>query len=76
MQAVTRVLHDNQPEVADQEASAPRLRITRRVAENLTVIPATETTLLMPGDVVQVNSANRTDLPTSSIAQDTLRLSN
>ena len=70
MQAVIQVLRNGLPEVAGGSPRLPSLSITRRVAEGYTVITATETTLLLPGDVVQVNSDNRVETPTSGIAQD------
>jgi polysaccharide biosynthesis/export protein ExoF len=72
MQAVTRVLRNGLPEAAGA-ASIPGISIMRRAAEGFTVIRATETTSLVPGDVIQVNSANRSGGPTAENAQDTQR---
>ena len=60
MQAVIQVLRGGPPE-AGAAANLPQLRVMRRVAEGFAVIPATDTTLLVPGDVIQVNSAGRPD---------------
>jgi exopolysaccharide production protein ExoF len=58
IQAVTEVLRTGLPKVAGEPASEPAsrtgFRITRRVTEGLTVISATETTALVPGDILQV----------------------
>ena len=59
MQAVSEVLRDSVSDAVTAPADVPFLRITRRIDDGLTVIPATETTALQPGDVVQVNYANR-----------------
>jgi protein involved in polysaccharide export with SLBB domain len=72
MRAVTLVLRNSLPQLANDGTTS--LRITRRGAGGLTVIPATDTTLLQPGDVVQVNFGKRTDAPASGIAQDTQHL--
>ena len=61
---------------AGAAANLPQLRVMRRVAEGFAVIPATDTTLLVPGDVIQVNSAGRPDSPTTGNAQDLQRLLN
>ena len=65
MQAVTEVLRDSRPDSAGAPTDVPFLRITRRIDDGLRVIPATEATSLLPGDVVQVNYASRFE------AQDT-----
>jgi exopolysaccharide production protein ExoF len=56
MRAVTRVLRDG---VAGASAGPPSLGVTRRTADGATVLPATESTALLPGDVVQVNFVPR-----------------
>jgi len=75
MQAVIQVLRGGPPE-AGAAANLPKLRIMRRVAEGFAVIPATDTTLLVPGDVIQVNSASGPDSSTTGNAQDLQRLLN
>jgi protein involved in polysaccharide export with SLBB domain len=69
MKAVTQVLRDSIPESVGGSARHPELKITRRVAEGFSVMPATEMTVLVPGDVINVNSANRTDASTPEVAQ-------
>ncbi len=76
MQAVTQVLRDGLPQFAVNSASPPGLTITRRVAEGLIVTFVTETTSLLPGDVVQVGAANRSDAHISGIAQNGQPLQN
>ncbi len=74
MQAVTRVLRNSAPEIAEAMAIAsPGIRITRRIAAGPVVIAATETTSLLPGDVVQVGPASGSDIQASGIAQDVRR---
>jgi septation ring formation regulator EzrA len=69
MQAVIALLRKGQPRAEDALAVFPSLRITRRGAQGLTVIPAIETTPLEPGDIVQVNSPDRADGTTSRDTQ-------
>jgi polysaccharide biosynthesis/export protein ExoF len=59
MQAVSEVLRDSVRDGVTAPADFPFLRITRRIDDGLTVVPATEATALQPGDVIQVNYANR-----------------
>lgn len=75
MQAVIQVLRGGPPE-AGAAANLPKLRIMRRVAEGFAVIPATDTTLLVPGDVIQVNSASSPNSSTTGNTQDLQRLLN
>jgi protein involved in polysaccharide export with SLBB domain len=65
MQAVTEILGNGLPETAGQSTGAQSLIITRRVGTGLTTIPAVDTTLLLPGDVLQVNSATARTPPAS-----------
>jgi polysaccharide biosynthesis/export protein ExoF len=70
MQAVTQVLRNSLPQtVGGSAATNPSLRITRRLADGFTVIPATAMTSLLPGDVVQVNADNRFEAPMAENAQ-------
>ena len=73
MQAVIQVLHNNLQAGAEGSESLPNLSIMRRVGEGLTVIPATETTVLLPGDVVQVNYTNRSGTPAPWVADNMRR---
>jgi polysaccharide biosynthesis/export protein ExoF len=57
MRAVVQVLRNSGGSVPAGAAKYSGLRIMRRVAEGLTVVPATETTSLLPGDILQVESA-------------------
>jgi protein involved in polysaccharide export with SLBB domain len=68
MQAVIRVL-GGRPDAVDGSASPTGLRITRRLADGFTVIPATETTPLLPGDIIEVSSAGHSNGSASGIAQ-------
>ena len=61
MRAVVQVLHNSLSGIAGELARRPSLRITRRVAGGFTDIAATDTTWLLPGDVVQVNSAPQSE---------------
>jgi hypothetical protein len=54
MQAVNEVLRTGPSKVAGEPTSLTDFRIMRRGIEGLTVIPATETTALLPGDILQV----------------------
>lgn len=72
MRAVTQVLSTD----TAQAATNPNIRITRRAADGVTVIPATEDTPLLPGDVVQVSAGSRPSTLTSGIEQDRPRLQN
>jgi polysaccharide biosynthesis/export protein ExoF len=76
MQAVTEVLRDSIPDVAGAPADVPFLRITRRVDDSLTVMPATEATALLPGDVVQVNYAGRVETQGATHSQHVTQLRN
>lgn len=76
MQAVTEVLRDGTSDVAGASSSTPFLRITRRVADGITVMAATESTGLLPGDVVQVNFVGGSDASVAGSSQDTTHLRN
>jgi protein involved in polysaccharide export with SLBB domain len=65
MQAVVQVLEDGP---AAASSSRMDLRITRKMQGHFSVIPATEMTPLLPGDVLQVGSGG-SELP-SQVAQD------
>ena len=52
------------------------MRITRRVQGRFSVIPATEMTPLLPGDVLEVDAAGSAKRSTSQIAEDPQRLQN
>jgi hypothetical protein len=57
MQEVTKVLRDSIPDATGGHVESARsFRITRRIGDTVGTIPATETTLLIPGDVVRVES--------------------
>jgi polysaccharide biosynthesis/export protein ExoF len=73
MRAVTQVLRDALPKVAAESDETQGFRITRRVPMGLTVFQADETTSLLPGDVLQVSSANRTDTAISGLTRNTKR---
>lgn len=70
MQAVTRILDSSLPQAASGSAGTQSLIITRRAGTGLTTIPAADTTLLLPGDVLQVNS---TTARTSETSRTTAR---
>jgi polysaccharide biosynthesis/export protein ExoF len=77
MQATTQVLRNSLPQVAGASAgNRLRLRITRRVAAGFAIIEATEITVVLPGDVVQVNPDNGSEPPTSGLAQIVQRFQN
>ncbi len=65
MRAVVQVLQNSGGLVPAGAARYPGLRIMRRVAEGLTEVPATETTSLLPGDILQVGSATQPVTATS-----------
>ena len=65
MRAVVQVLQNSGGLVPAGAAKYPGLRIMRRVAEGLTEVPATETTSLLPGDILQVGSATQPVTATS-----------
>jgi protein involved in polysaccharide export with SLBB domain len=56
MRAVVAVL-GGRPAQSDPDASAPMLRIVRRGPDGTLALPATETTRLMPGDVLRIDPA-------------------
>jgi protein involved in polysaccharide export with SLBB domain len=66
MKAVTQLLRNRLPSATSTSAGLPGLSITRRGPMGFTVIQATETTSLMPGDVVQVNYVDHTGASASS----------
>lgn len=63
MRAVIQVLRNGTPDDGSMPGGVPDFKITRRLAEGPTVIPATTATMLMPGDVLQVNSPIRPGSP-------------
>jgi exopolysaccharide production protein ExoF len=65
MRAVIKVLSDGLPSLTDGSPGTLNLTITRRVPAGQTVIQADETTSLLPGDVLEVNSSSRSN-PTAS----------
>jgi protein involved in polysaccharide export with SLBB domain len=69
MRAVTRVLRATDPRAPDTSVGVPFLRITRRTADGIAVMPATESTAVLPGDVVQVNFTGRLDAAGGGPAQ-------
>jgi protein involved in polysaccharide export with SLBB domain len=76
MQAVTEVLRDSVPDGVGTPADVPFLRITRRTNDGLTVVPATEASALLPGDVVQVNYAGRVEPQGAPRSQNITHLQN
>jgi hypothetical protein len=76
MQAVTEVLRDSIPSGVGTSVDLPYLRITRRSDDRITVIPATEATALLPGDVVEVNSAGRVEPQGAPRIQNVTHLQN
>jgi len=56
MRAVTQILGNSLSKVSSGPTSVQSLMITRRAAAGLTIFAAADTTVLLPGDVVQVNS--------------------
>jgi protein involved in polysaccharide export with SLBB domain len=76
MQAVTEVLRDSIPDSVGAPADVPYLKVTRRTADGLTVMPATEATALLPGDVVQVNYAARSEVLGAARTQHITHLQN
>jgi protein involved in polysaccharide export with SLBB domain len=67
MQAVVEVLQDGP---ASGSPGHFDLRITRKTQGRFSVIPATEMTPLLPGDVLQVDAGGSAELPVSRVAQD------
>jgi polysaccharide biosynthesis/export protein ExoF len=76
MRAVTQVLRDALPKAAPGSTEVPNFKITRRVPMGLTVIQADETTSLLPGDVLQVSSANRPDTTISDLTGNAKQFQN
>ncbi len=71
MQAVTQLLRDSIPDPTDGSvANSPTFRITRRIGDAVSTIPATETTLLLPGDVVRIELPGRVEPKAINPARD------
>ena len=77
MRAVTLVLQRSIPEIgggAIAGASVPSFTVVRRVADHVTTFAATETTPLVPGDVVRVELASRADTTATGRTHDVTSL--
>jgi protein involved in polysaccharide export with SLBB domain len=74
MRAVINVLRDNGLRIDPATAGTAFLTITRRVADGIVVEPATESSALLPGDVVQVNSARRVDAKGAASVQNVTQM--
>jgi polysaccharide biosynthesis/export protein ExoF len=57
MEAVVMILGDGQPAQSELKTGRPTLRIVRRGPGGMLLIPATEMTPLVPGDVLQITPA-------------------
>jgi exopolysaccharide production protein ExoF len=68
MQAVVAVLGNGQTVLAEGQANPRVLRIVRRGPSGTLLIPAVETTLLMPGDVLQLDPAEPSSRPVTASA--------
>jgi uncharacterized protein YPO0396 len=55
MRAVTQILGNSLSKASSGPTGVQSLMITRRAAAGLTIFPAADTTVLLPGDVVQVS---------------------
>jgi polysaccharide biosynthesis/export protein ExoF len=68
MRAVVAVLDNGQATLAEAKADPRALRIVRRGPDGTLLIPAGETTLLMPGDVLQFDPAGPSTRPVTANA--------
>ncbi len=68
IQAVVATLSNGQAALAEIKAGPPALHIMRRGPGGMLLIPANETTLLMPGDVLQFDPAEPSTRPADASA--------